>query len=122
LGGLLVRLVLVLAMVWLPMGGLMAMPIGVAHQAEDSVVSHHHQHQQNPLLQTDKSVTSATGDTMPQSCAGHMAPCCSACISFYAPSPLVLLPFTLFEIDRWQPYSVSISVIVLPRDIRPPIA
>lgn len=117
-GGLLLRVVLILTMVSLPIGGLMAMADDVAYPVKDSVVPHHHQHPS----QVDDSLDSAPGKNLPGSCAGHLAPCCSACISFYASSPLVLMPFSLFEIARWQRYSVPISVIVLPRDIRPPIA
>lgn len=127
----LLRLLLVLALVWLPMGNLMAgvsVSTNAVHVMEDSVDAHHHQHQ---LSQETDSVKTASAYTLaentvqdhaiPKSCAGHLAPCCSACISFCVPSALVLVPFSLFEVDRYQRYSVPISVIVLPRDIRPPI-
>jgi hypothetical protein len=121
-GGLLLRLILMLALAWLPMGGLMASVSavsGVVHTMEEGVGAQHQHQQLSPQI-VDR-INLASVDTVAESCAGHLAPCCSTCISFYTPPALVLMPPSLFVAERYQHYSVPISIVVLARDIRPPI-
>jgi len=122
-GDLLLRLMLMLYLAWLPMGGLMASVStvsGAAHTMKESVNTHHqHRPQTSPPIVDSINLVSV--DTAAESCASHLAPCCSACISFYTPPVLVLMPPSLFVAERYQRYSVPISIVVLARDIRPPI-
>lgn len=136
------HLLLIAALVWLPMMGL-TVDVFVEKQPSNvyleknvltagafMVPSHYanaghsmmHQSPQMNISSQKPSFSEEPIHTTGNDCAGHQAPCCSACVSYCSTSIFLLSSVTSPRIERCQQFSDSLTVVVLARDLRPPIA
>ena len=123
IGGHVLRLVLIAALLWLPMGSLSARTLASGNGAASTqhAMGNAAKHQHHVAIQRIASAGLSMADKMPDGCVGHQAPCCSACVTYCtSPETALTLPM-FFSGERYQNYSVPISAVVMALDIRPPI-
>lgn len=131
------HLLLIVALVWLPVVDLSAgmassvEPFSVELKKADAVImqSHdreanhsvaHHQHQANTAQQSP-SLSAEPMHVSSDDCVDHQSPCCTTCVSFCGASVVTPTSATSPRIERSLQFSDSLAVVVLARDIRPPI-
>jgi len=95
-------------------------PMVQPHQASTDRSVMHHSHQADTPDPKSSLLTVPMHDSS-NDCTGHQAPCCTACVSFCGTSTFPSSPVILPRIERCLQFSDSLTVVVLARDIRPPI-
>jgi hypothetical protein len=113
------HLLLIAALVWLPMANLAADTLSADGVQERMVMYHSHQ------IDTSHQKASGFAEAMhhaPAShCVGQQAPCCAACVSFFAAAISLPVPVVFPLSERYRQFSDSLPAVILARDIRPPI-
>jgi hypothetical protein len=86
--------------------------------------NHHHSHDASSHCagfgQLPTAAPTDSGESL-SPCQNHSALCCTACAPYCDTALLIPLQFSPMAVERYQQFVVPLRVIVLSRDIRPPI-